>query len=119
MGVFSKIDKASSKANTGKFLTEGKYRVRINSNKLIQSTNPKSKGHNKFVVSGTVVTSTSEENVADSTFSWVVDIDAGYEELALGDIKGYAAAVLNEKEADIDAKVMDALISEDGDGVAG
>ena len=110
MGLFSKIGEAKSNSG-GIYFLPGKYELEVRANK----TGKTREGRAFFVAEFTIISSTNPERPAGTSVSQMVMLDKNLE-TALGNIKGYLAALYGIPEADVDEAGVEALVAADNPG---
>lgn len=107
MGMFDGIEKASSTPG-GAYMQPGKHLFKINALKQP----PNLRAGNCFIAELEVVHSTCVTYEVGLSVSWIRNVTK-HKEMALGDIKGFLAAVARCAEEEIDAKGADAAVADD------
>lgn len=111
MGLFGKIGTAKSNSG-GIFFLPGKYALECRVNK----TGKTREGDRPFFVAEfTILESSNPERPVGTAVSFMVMMDK-YLETALGNIKGYVAALFGIAEDLVDESGVEALISADNPG---
>lgn len=110
MGRFSKIKDAKSNGG-GIYFLPGKYALECRANK----TGETREGRSFFVAEFTILESTNPERPVGTTMSMMVMLDK-YIETALGNIKGYVAALFGIPEAEVDEAGVETLVSAENPG---
>lgn len=105
MGLFGGIDKAKSSSG-GVYLLRGVYALECRVNKTGKSR----EGRPFFVAEFTILESSNPERPVGTSASFMVMLDKNIE-TALGNIKGYAAALCNVPEDKVDEAGVEALVS--------
>ncbi len=110
MGVFGKIKDAHSNGG-GIYFLPGKYALECRANK----TGTTREGRAFFVCEFTILESSNPERPAGTSVSMMVMLDK-YIETALGNIKGYIAALYDIPEVEVDEAGVEALVAADNPG---
>lgn len=107
MGLFGRIGEKGIKSNGGGvFFEPGKYALEVRAHK----TGKTREGRSYFVCEFTILESSNPERPSGTGVSWMVMMDKNLE-TALGNIKGYVAALMDMSEEDVDEPGIEALIS--------
>lgn len=113
MGLFNKIgDKNIHSNGGGVFFEPGSYELECRVNKSDKTR----EGRPYFVAEFTILASTNPSRPVGTGVSWMVMLDK-YLETALGNIKGYVAALFGMPEAEVDEAGVEALISAENPGM--
>lgn len=110
MGKFSNIGSAKSNGG-GIYFEPGKYELECRANK----TGKTREGREFIVFEFTIISSTNPNRPAGTSVSQMIMLDK-YLETALGNIKGYVAALFNMPEQDVDEAGVEALVAADNPG---
>ncbi len=110
MGLFGKIKEAKSSGG-GIFFLPGKYALECRANK----TGNTREGRPFFVAEFTILESTNPERPVGTSVSLMVMLDK-YIETALGNVKGYVAALFDIPEAEVDEAGVESLVSAENPG---
>lgn len=110
MGLFSKIGEAKSNSG-GVYFLPGKYELEVRANK----TGKTRENRPFFVAEFTIISSTNPERPAGTMVSQMVMLDKNIE-TALGNIKGYVAALFGMEEKDVDEAGVEQLVAADNPG---
>lgn len=113
MGLFGGIGNKNIKSNGGGvFFEPGTYALECRANK----TGKTREGRPFFVAEFTILESTNKERPVGTGVSWMVMMDKNLE-TALGNIKGYVAALFDMAEENVDEAGVEALIAADNPGM--
>lgn len=110
MGLFSKIDKASS-SKGGVYLFPGVYALECKANKVSQTRD----GRAFFVAEFTILESSNPERQVGTSCSFMVMLDKNLE-TGLGNIKGYISGLYDIPEAEVDEAGVELLVSAENPG---
>lgn len=110
MGRFSKIKDVTSNGG-GIYFLPGKYALECRVNK----TGKTREDREFFVCEFTILESSNAERPVGTSVSMMVMLDK-YLETALGNIKGYVAALFNIPEVEVDEAGIEQLIAADNPG---
>jgi len=110
MGLFDKIKDAKSNGG-GVYFLPGSYALECRANK----TGKTREGRAFFVAEFTILESTNPERPVGTSVSLMVMLDK-YIETALGNIKGYMAALMDIPEVEVDEAGVEAMIAADNPG---
>jgi hypothetical protein len=110
MGLFGKIKDAKSNGG-GIFFLPGTYELECRANKSGKTREDRP----YFVAEFTILASTNPERPVGTSVSFMVMMDK-YLETALGNVKGYVAALYDVPEDEVDEAGVEALISADNPG---
>jgi len=110
MGRFSKIKDVKSQGG-GIYFLPGKYAVECRANK----TGETREGRPFFVAEFTILESSNPERPVGTSVSFMVMLDK-YIETALGNIKGYVAALFDIPEAEVDEAGVEQLVAAENPG---
>lgn len=110
MGLFSGVGQAKSSSG-GVYFEPGSYALECRANK----TGKTREGRPFFVCEFTILESTNPSRPVGTSVSMMVMMDK-YLETALGNIKGYVAALFNVPEVEVDEAGVEALVSADNPG---
>lgn len=112
MGLFGRINEKGIKSNGGGvFFEPGTYALECRANKCGKTR----EGRPFFVAEFTILESTNKDRPVGTGVSWMVMMDKNLE-TALGNIKGYVAALFDMPEDEVDEAGVEALIAADNPG---
>lgn len=110
MGLFGKIKDAKSNGG-GVFFLPGSYELECRCNK----TGTTREGRPYFVAEFTILKSSNVERPEGTSVSFMVMLDK-YIETALGNIKGYVAALFDMPEVEVDEAGVEQLVAAENPG---
>lgn len=110
MGLFGKIKDAKSNGG-GVFFLPGSYELECRANK----TGTTREGRPFFVAEFTILASTNPERPVGTSVSFMVMLDK-FLETALGNVKGYVAALFDIPEVEVDEAGVEQLVAADNPG---